>query len=122
MGLNILERERLPVVLQELQIGRSDISAHTLKDVRTLLSARVILFPELITYKVNEHVQSEVSLRLVETASTKIIGAFSCSLSPQPESIQETASHLVDQTVKTLQGRYLPQGRITSIDGQSENR
>ncbi|MGA1876096.1 MAG: CHAT domain-containing protein [bacterium] len=119
MGLHILERERLPVVLQELQIGTSDISAHTLKDVRTLLSARVILFPELITYKVNQHIQSEVSLRLVETASTEIIGAFSCSLSPQLESIKDTASHLVNQTMKTLQRRYLPQGLITSIDGQT---
>lgn len=119
LGMSILERERLAVLLQELNIGIPNLSTDSLKDAYTILSAQVILFPEPLSYQVNQKIESEVSLRMVETKSTKIISAFSSAFSPQMESIDDTASQLVRQTVRTLETEYPLQGRIISLEGQT---
>ncbi|MGA1792209.1 MAG: CHAT domain-containing protein, partial [bacterium] len=119
LGMSILERERLAVLLQELNIGIPNLSTDSLKDAYTILSAQVILFPEPLSYQLNQELGSEVSLRMVETKSTKIISAFSSAFSPQMESIDDTASQLVRKTVRTLETEYPLQGRIMSLDGQT---
>ena len=119
LGMSILERERLAVLLQELNIGIPNLSTDSLKDAYTILSAQVILFPEPLSYQLNQEIKSEVSLRMVETKSTKIISAFSSAFSPQIEAIDDTASQLVRQTVRTLETEYPLQGRIMSLDGRT---
>ncbi len=118
MGLSILERERLSAVLQELQIGISDLSADSLKDAHRILSAQVILFPEPAFYQFDQELSSEISLRLVEARSSRILAAFSSAFSPQPEAIDSVASKLVTETMKTMQKLYPLQGLIVSIDNQ----
>ena len=119
MGLSILDRERLAVILQELQIGIPHLSTGTLKEAHTMLSAQIILFPEPGFYQFDQEKQREVSLRLVETKSTKIIAAFSIAFSPQLGSIDKAVSELADKTIRTLQDQYPLQGKIISINDQT---
>jgi len=121
MGLSILERQRLAVILQELQIGIPHLSADSLKDAHTMLSAQIIIFPEPALYRFDQEQQAEISMRLVETKSSKIIAAFSIPFSPQLESINKAVSDLVNKTIQTLQDQYPLQGKILSIEDQNEH-
>lgn len=130
LGLSILERERLAAILQELQIGLSpsaatdteDLSADTLKDAYRILSARVILFPEPVFYQFGQGIKPQISLRLVETKSTRITAAFSVHFSlQQSESISQAAADLVNKTVRTLQDQYPLQGRIVSCNDHDDD-
>jgi class 3 adenylate cyclase/CHAT domain-containing protein len=130
LGLSILERERLAAILQELQIGLSpsaatdteDLSTDTLKDAYRILSARVILFPEPVFYQFGQGIKPQISLRLVETKSTRITAAFSVHFSlQQPESISQAAADLVNKTVRTLQDQYPLQGRILSCNDHDDD-
>ncbi|MEW6379896.1 MAG: CHAT domain-containing protein [bacterium] len=117
LGLSILERERLTAILQELQIGIANLSPDALESARSILAAQVILFPEPVFYQFDQGDDPQISLRLVETKSTKIMAAFSGSFTPEAESINRTASDLVTRIVKTLQEEYPLQGRIVSLKG-----
>ena len=119
LGLSILERERLNMILQELQLGIPNLSGDSLQDAYDILSARVILFPEPVTYPLPDGIQSEASLRMVETESTRIISAFSEAFSPETASVQEAVSKLVQKTIRTLEEKYPLQGRIITLDGQT---
>lgn len=114
LGLSILERSRLAAILQELQIGIARPSEETLENARSLLSARVILFPEPIFYPLEQGQTAQISLRLVETKSTRIVAAFSASFALEEESINRAALDLVSKIVKTLKEEYPLQGRILS--------
>lgn len=120
LGLTILERERLAILLQELHLGLPQLSQPILQDASNLLSAKVILFLEPVGYTVDNYFQSEVSLRLVETKSSKIIGAFSDGFTPQPESVNETVDRVVRKMLQILQAWYPLQGKILSINSQEQ--
>ena len=128
LGLSILERERLAAILQELQIGISssstdeDLSTEALKGAYSILSAQVILFPEPVFYQFAQGMEPQISLRMVETKSTRITAAFSSALSlKQPDSINSIASDLVNKTVRTLQDQYPLQGKIVSCNNHDND-
>ncbi|MEW5802084.1 MAG: CHAT domain-containing protein [bacterium] len=67
-----------------------------------------------------QRIEPQVSLRLVETKSTRIISAFSGTFSlEQPDSLSRAASDLVNKTIKVLQDQYPLQGRVVSCSDQS---
>jgi hypothetical protein len=99
-SLQIVEREALEDVLQELNIGSSELADNQAQlTVGKLLPASLLLLGNLLDTPSG----SQLYLRLVDTQTTRIIGSFSALLSAQDLATQ--CSQLAQQVTDKVQSK-----------------
>lgn len=109
--VQVVEREILDKLLEELKISSSDLAnpATTLK-IGNILSARLIATGSIVEHSGNW----QINLRIIETETTLIKAAITDSFDTKEK--QKVAANLGREIMKRLRTEYPLQGKIISID------
>ena len=114
-GVQVIEREAIEQVLQEMNLGASSLAdSRAATVVGKLLPAGMLLLGDLLPTTTGE----KVYLRLVDTETSRILGTFTAdrhATGDVSETCQELASRILDSAAKA---KPLTTS-VTRIDGQT---
>jgi hypothetical protein len=102
--MQVIEREALEQVLQEMQLGASDVAdARARMEIGKLLPAGLLLLGDVLPSADGE----KVFLRLVETETTKIVASFSAERKAQDDAAVVCADLAARVAAKAVAARPL---------------
>ena len=113
-GVKVVEREILDKILQELKLSTTQ-----LVDQETSLKVGRILAARLIgTGSISQMgSQTMLTLKLIETETTRVIAAFSESI--DQSKMDAVMKKIAQETISKLKQEYPLRGKITSIEGDT---
>ncbi|MCX5885986.1 MAG: CHAT domain-containing protein [Proteobacteria bacterium] len=112
-GIKVVEREILDKLLQELKLSTTQlVDQETSLKVGRILAARLIGTGSIV--QVGS--KSMLTLKFIETETTRVIAAFSESID-QPQAMDALMKKIAQEIISKLKKEYPLRGKITSIEG-----
>ncbi|MDX9866528.1 MAG: caspase family protein [Kiritimatiellia bacterium] len=113
IGLRIIEREALAAILQEQQLGSSDLADPRARTaIGRLLPASVLLLGDLLPSGKGE----TLYLRLIDTETTQVLGSFTATRNAEQDT-QSVCSNLAAQIAGRLVAAKPLAAPVTRLEG-----
>jgi len=113
-GVKVVEREILDKILQELKLSTTQlVDQETALKVGRILAARLIGTGSIV----HMGSQTMLTLKFVETETTRVISAFSESI--DQSNMDAVMKKIAQETISKLKKEFPLRGKITSIEGDT---